>query len=281
MERLWSALSSFERAQLEREVDALSARGVRATLMGGVEPLFYLGPLESSGPRVLAVLGPREARPEAVSLARHAATAAAAAGLTVLSGDTEGLEAAALRAAVARGGLAVSVLAEGFAPTVERPEPGLVRVTPCAPTMRWSVESAMARNATIAGLCTAMIAVDAAGTGATLDAGMRALAAGRPVLAVGATAGCRLLVDYGATAATDEIELAWWLQQRAGTDLGTGFGASLRHALGADSTTTLPHGAVATRLRGCEAPVRTYAGSRPEGRTTWHRPARALAHSVV
>jgi DNA processing protein len=278
VDRLWAAMSPFERVQLEREVESLTTRGVRATLMGGVEPLFYLGPLESAGSRVLAVLGPREARPESVRLARHAATVAVASGTAVLSGDAGGLEAEALRSALDSGGLAISVLAEGFSSTVRRPERGLVRVTPCAPGMSWTVESAMARNATIAGLCTALVAVDAAGTGATLDAGMRALAAGRPVLAVGATAGSRLLVDYGAMAATDEVELAWWLQTRTGTDLGTGFGTGRPAAVDvvAPAVTGV---AVATRFRGCEVPVRPT--SRPENRATWPRPTRRLAHSAV
>ncbi len=261
LDRVWAALSQFERAQLEREVDGLAVRGVRAALLGGSEPLFYSGPLESAGSRVLAVCGPREAGADAVGLARRAAETAADTGVTVLTGDTEGLEAAASRAALDRGGLAVSVLAEGFTPASTRPAPGLVAVTPCAPGRPWSVESAMARNTTIAGLCTALVAICAGSTGATLDVGMRALAAGRPVLAVGATAGTRLLVDYGATAATDEVELAWWLQTRAGTHLGTGrpHGVTTTVAPAARPASTMR----TDRVRGCEAATRPAAGSRP------------------
>ena len=271
LDRVWTSLSQFERAQLEREADALTASGVRAALLGVADPLFYSGPLESAGAQVLAVCGPREADGEAIRLARRAAEAAAAAGVTVLSGDTDGLEAAALRAALDRGGLAVSVLAEGFTTAAARPEPGLVAVTPCAPGRRWSVESAMARNATIAGLCTALVAICAAGTGATLDAGMRALDAGRPVLALGPTAGTRLLVDYGATAATDEVELAWWLQTRTGTHLGTGRPHGVATpAVAAASALGRAAGAVRTdRARSCEAVIRPAAG-----RPTWHRTAR-------
>lgn len=278
LDRLWAALSPFERAQLERDVATLTAHGVRATIGGGVEPLFYLGPLESCGPGVLAVLGPREARPEAVRLAGYAGAAAAVAGLTVLSGDTAGVEAAALRSALDRGGRAVSVLAEGFAPTPERPESGLVRVTPCAPGISWSIESAMARNATIAGLCTALVALDAAATGATLDAGMRALAAGRPVLALGATAGTRLLVDYGATAATDEIELMWWLQARTGSDLGT----AARFPQAVDVVPAGSHRvAVGSGVRARDGSARAPEMPRPDGRASWRRPVRPLVHGVV
>ena len=96
--------------------------------------------------------------------------------------------------------------------------PRHVTVSPCAPGQPWSVDATLARNAVIAELCTALVAVAASGTGATLDAGMRALAAGKPVLAIGATSGSRLLVDYGATAASDELELAWWLNTRLGAE---------------------------------------------------------------
>jgi predicted Rossmann fold nucleotide-binding protein DprA/Smf involved in DNA uptake len=162
-------------------------------------------------------------------VAEAAARWAAATGATVIAADTDGPERAAVRAALDAGGLAVSVLAEG----IRRAEPSRGRaveataalstgaahvvLSPCAPEQPWSVDAAMACNATIARLCTALVAIRAGGTGATLDAGMRVLAAGRPVLAVGATAGSRLLVDYGATAAVDEVELMWWLGTRLPT----------------------------------------------------------------
>jgi len=86
-------------------------------------------------------------------------------------------------------------------------------VSQVPPGLPWSIDTAMARNATLAGLCTALVAVAAASTGTTVDAGQRALAAGKPVLAVGDTAGSRLLVDHGATPARDHVELAWWLDR--------------------------------------------------------------------
>jgi len=212
LDLVWAALSPAERAHLEREVDALDSDGVRAEWAGDT-PLFYAGPLESIGPRVLAVCGARELRQDGVRLAERAARGAVAAGATVIAGDTEGAETAAVATALRHGGLAVSVLAEGIRQAPSRPEAGLVTVSPSAPDQPWSVDAAMARNATIARMCTALVAIGAGGTGATLDAGMRALAAGRQVLAVGATAGSRLLVDYGATAALDEVELTWWLDR--------------------------------------------------------------------
>jgi DNA processing protein len=231
LELVWAALTPAERAHLEREVGVLAARGVRATSPDEYGPLFHVGPYDAIGPRALAVCGAREARGPAVPLAELAARLAVQAGATVIAGDTEGAEVAAVAAALDVGGLAVSVLAEGLgqdepdgvraagAPSPDQPAAGVrhVTVSPCAPAQPWSVDAAIARNAAIAELCTALIAIGAAGTGATLDAGMRALAAGKPVLAVGATAGSRLLVDYGATAAVDEVELTWWLNSRLGT----------------------------------------------------------------
>jgi hypothetical protein len=252
LERLWQALSPLERAQVDDDVDALAARGVRAALSGDAAPLFHTGPFESVGPRVVAVCAPVEARGGATRLAIRAAEVAVAAGATVLTGDTDGPEAAAVRAALAGGGVAVRVLAEGM-PHRSPAEPRLVTVTPCAPGRAWSVETAMDRNATIAGMCSVLVAIGAAGSGATLDAGMQALDAGRPVLAVGSTAGSRLLVDYGATAAVDEIELAWWLDTRLPSER--------------PAQRLTGNGGIRTeRIRGCDTVIRQPA--------VWHRPVR-------
>jgi hypothetical protein len=207
----WMALSLFERGRLEREAAALTGRGVRVTPSDGRRPLFHTGPYESIGEQVVAVCGPVQAPPDAVWLAEVAARAAVDHGAAVVTGDTAGPEAAAHAAAVAAGGLAVTVLAEGIVPAADQRH---VVVSACAPGQPWSVDAVMARNATIVDLCTALVAVCPAGTGATVDAGMRALAAGRPVLTIGATPGGRLLVDYGAFAAVDEVELLWWLDTR-------------------------------------------------------------------
>jgi|GEM_PF-5345541 len=212
LDQLWAALRPFERAQLEREAGQLAGRGVRAAPGDGGWPLFHTGPYESIGRRVLAVCAPREAGPAATALAELAARAAVAAGAAVLAGDAEGPETAAVAAALAAGGLAVSVQAEGLGSAAG--SRNRVAVSPSAPGQPWSMDAAMACNAAIARLCTALVAICAGSTGATVDAAMRALAAGHPVLAVGATAGSRLLVDYGATAAVDEVELMWWLDTR-------------------------------------------------------------------
>jgi ATP:corrinoid adenosyltransferase len=248
LDQVWAALSPTERGLLEREVDALARRGVGAEL-GPEGPVFHVGPYAAlGGGPMLAVCGAREAG--GVELAERAARLAVDAGAAVMTGDAEGPETAALRVTLERGGLGVRVLAEGFAPGsgsgwpgapagVGRGAPegsgvapsgvpgvrpsgrvrpvgdaaGLVTVSPCAPGQPWSVDGVLARNAVLAGMCTALVAIGAGGTGAVLDAGMRALGRGRPVLAVGATRGTRLLVDYGATAAVDELELTWWLRR--------------------------------------------------------------------
>lgn len=212
LDLVWAALSPTQRMRFEREAARLASEGVQATPLAEGPPLFHTGLLGAVGRHVLAVC----AAPGAVSgvtLARRAAQVAVGRGVAVLAGDTDGPEAAAVQAALECGGYALSVLAQGIRLAPAAAAPGLVTVSPCAPDQPWSMDAAMARNAAVVRLCTALVAIGAGNTGATLDVAMRALVAGRPVLAVGATPGSRLLVDYGADAAADELELVWWLER--------------------------------------------------------------------
>jgi predicted Rossmann fold nucleotide-binding protein DprA/Smf involved in DNA uptake len=173
--------------------------------------LCYRGPIELVG-AALAICGPPDAGPAAFVVAREAARLAVLAGYAVASGSGRGVDIAVLNAAGQHGGVRVRVLAEGIRHSGREADgPGSVVVSQFPPERPWSVGTALASNATLAGLCDAMVVVAAASVGSALDAGMRALALGRPVLAVGDTLGSRLLVDYGAAPARDALELGWWL----------------------------------------------------------------------
>lgn len=217
-----AALPSGQRVELDREVDQLTERGVEAVLLGDPgypsrlaacpappAALFYAGRIELVDRPTLAVSGAPEADGTALSLAAQAARLAVEAGMGVVTGGTRGVDSAAA-AAAASGGVCTTVLAEGIryrGPDLD----GRVTISEFPSDQAWTVGAAMARNATIVGLSDALVAIGAGSTGGTLDAGLRALALGRPVLAIGRGSGSRLLVDYGATAAADAVELVWWL----------------------------------------------------------------------
>lgn len=233
LDRLLASMRPDEREVLDRQADALLDRRVRAVLLGDVgypsvlahsvdapSALFHLGPIELLDRPVLAVCGAHEGDDGDLVAADTAARIAADTGMTVASGDPAGVGGAAVLSVMRHGGAAGLVLAEALRPGASgdldralHSVGSLVMASQFPPGLPWSVDTAMARNATLAGLCTAMVAVAAAATGGTLDAAQRALAAGKPVLAVGDTAGSRLLVDHGATPARDRIELAWWLDR--------------------------------------------------------------------
>jgi predicted Rossmann fold nucleotide-binding protein DprA/Smf involved in DNA uptake len=233
LDRLMARMRPDERAAFDRQAGTLQAWRVRAVLLGdaGYPPtlagspdapaaLFHIGPIELLGRPALAVCGAHEGDDGELIAAKTAARIAVDSGLAIVSGDWGGVGGAAVLAALRHGGTAGVVLAEVIGqrrhdlpgdPQVDSDR--LVMVSQVPPGLPWSVDTAMARNATLAGLCTALVAVAAGSTGATIDAGQRVLAAGKPVLAVGDTPGSRLLVDHGATPARDHIELAWWLDR--------------------------------------------------------------------
>lgn len=229
LDRLMAAMRPDEMAALDRQAGSLQARRVRAVLLGdplyppmladspdAPSALFHAGSVELLHRPVLAVCGGHEGGDGELVAANTAAAIAAGGGMTVVSGDPGGVGGAAVSAAMGHGGGAGVVLAEALGPAASGalPDSGsLVVVSQFPPGLPWSVDTAMARNATLAGLCAALVAVAAGSTGGTVDAGQRALAAGKPVLAVGDTPGNRLLVDHGATPARDRIELAWWLDR--------------------------------------------------------------------
>jgi predicted Rossmann fold nucleotide-binding protein DprA/Smf involved in DNA uptake len=237
LDRLMALMRPDEMAVFDRQAGTLQAWHVQAVLLGDAgypralaespqapAALFHVGPIELLKSPVLAVCGAHEgggAGDGELIAAKTAARIAVDSGLAVVSGDRGGVGGAAVLAALRSGGTAGVVLAEmvgrgmrgGLPHDARADSDRLVTMSQVPPGLPWSIDTAMARNATLAGLCTALVAVAAGSTGGTIDAGQQALAAGKPVLAVGDTAGSRLLVDHGATPARDHIELAWWLDR--------------------------------------------------------------------
>jgi DNA processing protein len=112
--------------------------------------------------------------------------------LPVISGYARGVDMAAHVAALNGGGDTVVVLPEGIKRfRVKRGEfqdvwdpSRVLTVSQFSPTQPWSVSAAMARNSVIFGLGMALVVVEAGEKGGTLGAGMRALEANRPVVAL-------------------------------------------------------------------------------------------------
>jgi DNA processing protein len=163
--------------------------------------------------RAVAVVGSREASPEALSLARALASTLAKAGVTVVSGLAAGIDAAAHEGAVEAGGLTVGVCGCGVLTALMRGQEGLAgrvaragglcsELSPAAPLLPQTLH---ARDRIIAGLGEAVIVVEARAGGGAVHTAKCALREGRPALAVKwpddhSAPGNRELLGEGATA---------------------------------------------------------------------------------
>jgi DNA processing protein len=172
--------------------------------------LFHLGNVELLKTSAVGMCGSRSVSPAGIEAARSCGLAVAGEGLTIVSGYAAGVDTETHLAALDSGGSTIIVLAEGIthfrtkAAFKERMDPSRVLVLSQFPPRRtWDVGAAMTRNGIIAALGRALVVIEAGETGGTLDAGMQALAIGRPVLALryesGPTpAGNRMLIEAGA-----------------------------------------------------------------------------------
>lgn len=103
-------------------------------------------------------------------------------GWVVVSGHARGVDTAAHKVALEKGGNTIIVLAEGVLDfrlrrelkKIAKPEQLLI-VSQFAPTAKWTVGNAMIRNKTIIGLSDAMVLVEARREGGTFEAGKAAL----------------------------------------------------------------------------------------------------------
>ena len=160
----------------------------------------------------VALVGSRAATAEGLWLAAHLGRELARRGAVVVSGMARGVDAAAHEGALDGGGVTVAVLGTG--PDVVYPrrnaplhrrilERGLVlsEYWPGTEAAPWRFP---ARNRIVAGLCDAVVVVQAGATSGALITADFALETGRPVLAVPGpplappTAGCNLLLRAGA-----------------------------------------------------------------------------------
>jgi DNA processing protein len=182
-------------------------------------PGLYLrgaGDPELLGRRAVAVVGARSCSPYGAQVARMLGRELAAAGLVVVSGLARGVDGEAHRGALEAGGLTVAVLGCGIdrdypasnAQLSRRiEEQGLV-VSEYEPGVEPAPWRFPARNRIIAGLCEAVVVVEARERSGALITADFALDEGREVFAVpgeitaGLSIGTNALVKLGATPLT-------------------------------------------------------------------------------
>ena len=154
--------------------------------------LFAKGRLELLGRPAVAIVGSRDHSAYGAEVCRMIAGAAAAAGITVISGMARGLDAIAHQAALDAGGATIGVLGNGLGviyPAANRAlydrvgREGLL-VSEFPPGERPNAGSFPRRNRLISGMARVTVVVEAAhGSGALITAGT-ALDQGREVMAV-------------------------------------------------------------------------------------------------
>ena len=197
--------SGPEPGQLDRTLTWLAAAGhalvawddadYPATLLALADPppaFYYIGRRELLLRPAIAIVGSRNATPEGVGLAEAFATALSAAGLTIVSGLSGGIDAAAHRGGLAAAGSSVAVLGTGLDriyPAGNRPlaerlasEGGLLSefalgTAPLAANFP-------RRNRLISGLCRGVLVVEATLTSGAVGTARLAAAQGREVFAI-------------------------------------------------------------------------------------------------
>lgn len=139
----------------------------------------------------VGIVGSRDATPGSLHIAGQLAGQVVARDAVVVSGGARGVDSAAHRAALERGGRTVVVLAQGVGtfsiPThwwrwVERGE--LTVLSEFSPYAPWESFRALQRNGTIARLSSSFVVVQAETMSGTLSAGRAALRLKRPLFVV-------------------------------------------------------------------------------------------------
>jgi len=199
----YGSLDAADACDVDRDAQRLAERGVRAVLLtdraypavlrdSSVAPpvLFYRGPVDLLSAPGVGICGSREASAGGLHATRSCGAAVVETGLTVISGYARGVDTEAHLAAIEANGRTVAVLPEGIDHfRVKRGEMArhwddsrVTVVSPFAPSQPWRAGTAMARNEIIVRLGRALAVVEAGERGGTLNAGLRALDIGRPVL---------------------------------------------------------------------------------------------------
>jgi DNA processing protein len=198
------------RARLQKELADWSAGGIRiVTIFGERYPellraiydppwlLFFKGAnLRALSRRpMVAVVGARSARPASIGMASELAEELARAGACVVSGLALGIDAAAHRGALrsARAAATIGILGNGLDSVYPASNFNLARemieadgllVSQFEPGERPYPSNFLARNRIIAGLCKAVIVVQAAERSGSMVTARYALEEGRDVLAL-------------------------------------------------------------------------------------------------
>ncbi|MBF0562196.1 MAG: DNA-processing protein DprA [Alphaproteobacteria bacterium] len=161
---------------------------VSTALGNKAPPLSVMGNVALLDLPGVGFCGSRKASEKGLQTAQECAIRAAALGLTVISGNAAGVDAVAHRAALQAGGTTILVLPEGVDHFRVRRElrpvwdwSRVLVVSQFEPSAGWQTFRAMSRNEVIIALSRAMIVIEAGPTGGTLNAGLRTLAAGKPL----------------------------------------------------------------------------------------------------
>lgn len=122
----------------------------------------------------VAVSGSRDAGRQGLAFARAMGRALAEAGCVLVSGLARGCDREALEGALEAGGRVIGVAPEGILHSSARNRPEveagrLTVVSEFAPSDKWAVGRAMARNRTIAGFSRALVVADCVAQGGTTD----------------------------------------------------------------------------------------------------------------
>lgn len=169
--------------------------------------LFVRGDLRPGDAQAVAIVGSRRATSSAVDLAEWLARELAGRGLTVVSGLALGIDTAAHRGALqAEEGRTLAVLGSGLRalhprrniPLAERIVGRGALLSELHPDTPPQGRNLMARDRLISGLGRAVIVVQAAEKGGSMDTAAKARRQGRLLLAVPGSPGTEALLDGGA-----------------------------------------------------------------------------------
>jgi DNA processing protein len=189
------------------------------SLRNAPEILFIWGNKDLLRSASVGMCGSRKATERGLAAARKCGGAIALSGLTIVSGYATGVDTETHLGALESGGTTIIVLAEGIMHfkrkrnfiNVEFDASHVLVVSQFAPMQPWNVGAAMTRNALIYGLGKALVVIEAGDTGGTLQAGLGALAANKPVLALGFESdtpnGNKILIEKGAIEVSTSMQL--------------------------------------------------------------------------
>ncbi|MBF0556128.1 MAG: DNA-processing protein DprA [Nitrospirae bacterium] len=173
--------------------------------------LFYKGNIEILKKPSIGFCGSRKASEKGLETARDCTYQMVNRGANIVSGYAHGVDMATHVTALESGGTTTLVLAEGLLHFKLKNELSHVYdsdrtlvISEFLPGVPWSVRNAMQRNATICGLSSLTILIEAQEKGGSFDAGKKCLAMGRPLFAPvyegmpESATGNRILLEQGA-----------------------------------------------------------------------------------